>query len=607
MIDISELTNSPSDFNQLVALSSEYPIDFVKREHVIDTVSFITIDVKLSRFKEDALYNNDQLRLLIPRGLCFIFANNSWVYTLYGHPKFGNFGDYISSHLTTNNMSEYQKIFKTKENGECAHWGAFVHNDITYEVYGSKNVHMVVRHTYYDEDIRTYTDKRYTYAIKMADLINAKPTDTAVRYLATTGYAFCGEGCSTDSQHLVKYEASKIMFFAVTGQRNSITDSIVKVNPYELCELIISLGLKNVKETILVNTDKDETKVQEEYFEQCDNSEGAVVNCIDGTGNTVYVYKHKNYDYVLMRALREQMRKHATTKKIINRLDNLHIIHPDFENKKQQSIEFNAWVNRTLNKTDRETFFERWPDWFITFCNTSQSVKDECLRAHEEYERTVGTLNVIMLMGIPGSGKSFISRALVHILNMNGKTAIHLEQDMFFKQGKGANKSYQNAIKKNMNNASCDYLILAKSNHNTQVRNSTYATLDKCERNVIITYIELSTNSANIHDTGELCVERIMRRGLAHTSLFGLDEDKIRSIIFGVFVKQWEPLTEKEQESDAIHLEINKSKEEIIISLCSKLSDLYLEKFSDFQIDLHHVFSLINNDDNQMIQTNQKH
>lgn len=597
---ILSLNNIPEDLIKVIDYVKDKKAEIVTREILIDTIKFLTIDVKLPRFKEDILYEDIEIRTLIPRGLCFIFANGDYVHTLYGHPKFGNEGDYLNNinNIVINNC---KKVFRSKENGECAHWGAFVYSDEIYEIYGSKNVHLVVRSSNVDDDLKLYTDVRYEFALKMAMLINKYPKTLAVEYLVQTKNTLCGEGCFCDSQHLVKYDDTRMYFFAVTNKRSNSSDPITVVSPLHIDNLIMQFGLDKVAETIYTES-IDQVKSAENYFETKENSEGAVVNCIDSNSNTIYVYKHKNFDYIFKRALREQMRKFATTQKILKRFSQLHIAHPNYNQMVDWAIKFNAYYRQGCDNTTRETFFNNWITQTQLFDQIDENTKIEWVNIHNTYEKAYGTLEIIMLVGMPGSGKSFIARSIKKILEHKNKKVVHLEQDMFYHLGpKNASKHYEKAIENAIKDDNLEYLILAKSNHNDVVRKKTYETLSKCKRNINRTYVLLSTNDQNLIETANLCIERVLNRGNAHASLYGKTREEIESIIFGVFVNQWKKLDENELTYDVINLEINQSKLDVLNSFRTQAETLGLGNFLITDSDIFNIFESIKLEDENMI------
>lgn len=598
---ISKCINVPRDLLEVVEYVKNKQAELVTREIQIGLVKFTTIDVKLPKFKEDSLYEDENIRTLIPRGLCFIFANDNYVYTVYGHPKFGNKGDFNKSL----NVDSLKKIFRSKENGECAHWGAFEYLGLVYEVYGSKNVHLVVRSNNVMDDLLLYTDMRYDYAKKMATLINTKNTQLAVEYLVRTQNILCGEGCFVDSQHLVQYVKSDMFFFAVTNKRNLPTDPITKVSALDVDNLVTSLGLNKVLETFICNTDEETTEASN-YFENKNNSEGAVVNCVDDAGNVVYVFKHKNFDYIFKRALREQMKKYAPTQRILKRFSELHIVHPNYDAMVDWALKFNAYYRQCLNDTERENFFNSWVTQSEAFNMLDEDEKMAWLVTHNEYELRQQTLEVIFFVAMPGSGKTFMARVISKILKHNKKNAKHLEQDMFFHLGqKSASKHYENAIANAIKDPNLDYLILAKSNHSHDVRNKTYATLSKCTRNINRTYVVMTANDQNMEETGKICVRRIMDRGAAHASLFGKSEDEVTGIIKGVFVKQWNKLDDSELSYDVINLDIDQPKIDVLNSFRTQAEVLGLGQFKVDDGVLQDIFTEIIMEDNEMIIKNE--
>jgi hypothetical protein len=621
---LSNSSNSscPSDLVLIARLVDEKKAQFVIRETQIGVINFTTIDCKLPIHKEDKLYEDPYIHTLIPRGCCFIFANNTFVHSIYGHSKFGNDGQYLfNENINGKNFYEngFTKVFRRKENGECCRMSFFKYNEIIYFVSGSKNVHIITRLDNFESDITLYTEQRYSFATKIAKELHNKfnkiDFPKLLSYALETGYAFCGEICSTDSQHLVQYDTNDVYFFAITYSRIDCSDSIVKVCPTMVDDLFKSFGLSHVKETIIVKTFEQQVEA-EIYFETQVNSEGAVVSVVDTTGNTVYVYKHKNYDYIFLRCVREQMRKKATPSRILARIHNLHITHPNLEKITKWSLMFNAYF-RLLTETEQLTFFENWVTHKNNFDKISESNKQKLFNLFEEHNKSKETLVVKMLVAIPGSGKSFIGRSIKEIITeigqIDGKKVkvVHLEQDMFYKEAKAkkpkdksyAGKLYDAAIKAAIEDDELNYLILSKSNHNEEVRNKTYKILDTCKKNVELSFITISCDD-DLHKTAELCIERIMNRGHAHESLYGMDKEQIRGIIYNTFVAQFKPVSEKEHNGQIVHLNMEDTKEDMVISCIEQLKDLGVFKL-DYDLDLiKKIFNKISKEDEQLANKN---
>lgn len=574
MEKLADLSNIPEDLVQIASFSDT---QLVRNDVVLcPGITVTTIDCKLRAFKEDKLYENKILHTLIPRGCCFAFINFQFAHALYGHPKFGNFGDYIHCEK----YEEELKVYRRKENGECSHYTAFLFDGNLYEMFGSKNVHFVTRLDYFDEDRLRYTKERYLYAIKMAININkimkTNKHSEILDYLVKSRNTFCAESCFVDQQHLVKYENSVTLFFAVSGKRQNEYDPLVKILPTEVDSFFSSFGLPIVAETIIVSTDETE-KIKETnvYFESQQNSEGAVVYIINNQNTAIYAYKHKNFDYILRRAVREKMKSKALSSAIIKRLDSLHIVHPRFEEMKERALRFNAWF-RSLNELKQKNFFENFVSMEEEFNALDFDTVEKIYLKHVENEKSMNTINVIMFVAIPGSSKSTCGKTLLYVLESLGFNAIHLEQDMFIDKGKGASAAYEKAISQAMLTPEMQYIILTKSNHSHLVRNNTYKTLEnaykgaKFVKHVNLTYVTISAGG-DIEATAKICLERIMNRGFSHASLYGMSKTKVKSILHDTFVSQYMPLTEDEKMNTVIELEIEDDRLTNLNNLFSQL------------------------------------
>lgn len=559
MEKIANLIDIPGDLLQIASFSDTQLI--VAVTNLTPNLVVTTIDAKLRAFKEDKLYENEILHTMIPRGCCFVFFNNKFVHALYGHPKFGNIDNY--THGDSENYNTL--VFRRKENGECSHWSGFQHEGITYEMFGSKNVHFVVRAENFEEDIQLYVKERYVYATKMARNIRAMSTQenhqNILNYFVSTQNTFCAESCFTDSQHLVKYDQTTALFFAVTGKRNSPLDSLVKVSPADVDILFNSFGLPIVAETMCVDkNDLEGSKLAYEHFESQNNSEGAVVYRVDSTRIVRFAWKHKNYDYIFRRALREKMRSKSLSSAIVKRMENLHIKHPKYAEMLDRGLHFNAWY-RSLSEIRQLRFFEQFVSREEEFSTIDPVVIERIYQIHVEKEKTLNTIHIIMFVAIPGSSKSTCGKALLFILESLGIKAIHLEQDMFYDKGKGASACYEKAITQAMLISDMQYIILTKSNHCQNVRNNTYKTLEnaykgsKILKHVNITYVTI-TAGGDMDLTKEICLERIINRGFSHASLYGMSRSQINGILTGTFIAQYQPLTSEERSNTVIELEI---------------------------------------------------
>src|SRR5947207_4330861 len=390
----------PFHLQEVIKLADENKVELIMRQTKINNVTFTLIDAKLPRFKEESLYEDKRIHYLVPRGLCFVFANNEYVHKLYGHPKFGNEGDFKHGY---NNKLIVQKVFHRKENGECAHLSSFRYKNQLYLLLGSKNVHAVFRPNNIAEDVKLYTEARYDFATKITTCFNniygqniAKQINIVADYIANAQNTFCFEACLLDSQHLVKYDADTLLFFGITGSMYCDNGSLC-MNPLEDDNFFKKFNLKTVSETITTRSgflQEDEQKIAS-IIENGENSEGAVVNCLDKNGKVIYVYKHKNFTYVFMRAVREQMRKKASVQSILNRIKNLHIKHPQETELTKQLLQFNAYF-RSQSLENQETFFSQWVTWEEKFMNLTEEQRQKYYDTYMELVKNNGTLISVM-------------------------------------------------------------------------------------------------------------------------------------------------------------------------------------------------------------------
>ena len=566
--------------------------DCITKNKIINNISFIIKDYKLKKFKEDELYNNETIRNIVSRGLCYVMnndtnnTNNTVIHILRGHRKFGNEGEYINTGTLSelnevNNTYDY-KIFRKKENGECMHIGAFEYLDEKYIIIGSKNVHIIVRKNNTDtinclnqDDILLYTEERYKFALKIAELLQTINLNNMIDYLIQTKYTICGEACFISSPHIVDYfNKENIYFFALIDEcGNTIHPSILDnlLNQWDLCD-------NKITETVIAYPDKYAEVSQ--YFIQQYNSEGAVVNCIINE-KIVYVYKLKNHDYVFWRAVREQMNKKVSTKNLLKRIDELYILdstHLNINIMKDNAIKFNAFYRLCYEDTnfDLHNNFVKLRREFI---NLSQEQKNEYYEKFTNIETNRKTINIIMFIGIPGSGKTYLGEILLEYLRKLNYKCVHLEQDMFYSSDnklfnknnlKNIAKKYHKEIQKTLEDINLDYLILTKSNHNYRIRKYIY---DICndKTNVEINYVILRNYNIDI------CIDRIIKRGCNHKTLFNKSKEELYDILNG-FIKSYEELRTEEQKNKYIELDVSKDKDLVTEEMINKIDLFYVRK-----------------------------
>jgi hypothetical protein len=87
-----------------------------------------------------------------------------------------------------------------------------------------------------------------------------------------------------------------------------------------------------------------------------------------------------------------------------------------------------------------------------------------------------------------------------------------------------------------------------------------------------------------------------------------MPEEKIREIVFGVFVKQWEPLNESELSSNVINLEIDEDifKDDVVNSFCLQSNVLDIGDFKVSEETIKSIFHQISLEDLAQAQKNAK-
>jgi len=562
----------PSHEARLKELVTNGTLKSVSKSSIFDGVEITTVDHTIKkRYDEDSLYIDPELRRLLPRGLCLIYIGEVLVSALTGLQKFGYEGDYISPKKDR----AVSWVYTRKENGECGHVYAFSHDDIKYIVFGSKNVHMVLRASNIEDDLSLYMEERYKYANKIAKLFLDKHNSSLERvidFCIEHNVTLTCEAIFLDSQHLVVYQEDSLKFFGITSLIESEQSPITWCNPMIAKDHFISLELDSVTEIEFTNDHCEWEKIKEKIRSDF-NSEGGVVYLLDKDGNVVFIFKFKNDMYVFWRAVREQMRKLANNESLLRRLRDLHVTLPNSEEITMHALQFNAFF-RLKSEEEQKLFFSQWNTYMTQFMCLSSEEKIALVTAYQQLQQQNGSLTVIMLVGIQGSGKSTIARLLLQLLvllhGLKKDEILHLEQDMF----NGNAKQYNNAVETALTKSRLKFLLLAKMNHKTQIRNSTSDILGKYKGNLQKVYIVLDPMDIDFH------LSRIERRGYAHESLF-FDSKTVK--ILETTLSEYEPLShEEEEQTPTLHLDIKDSLESMITTTFGFLKSKYFIDYVSF-------------------------
>lgn len=525
----------------------------VKRTINIGDEEFNVIDLSIhKKYFEDNVFVDQTIRRVLPRGLFLIYAKDGTIImTITGHPKFGYDGDYPTS-MANNGVTW---VYSRKENGECGHFSGFIYNGIRYLVIGSKNVHMILREDSIDEDLQNpvYQDLRYTFAVKIAKILVANYASSIskiVSFVIEKDVTLCCEAI-TDCQHIVDYYGEqKLLFFAITSIRESVDSPITWCNPILAQEHFLELDLDTVSEIKTAST-PEQLEELNNYIRSQENSEGGVISVLDADGKVVYVYKYKNDMYVFWRAVREKLRQRASNEALLSRLRALHHVDlPNMEGLITSALQFNAYF-RLLAKEDQEFFFRKWNDWMNQFLKLSPEERASSLEQYRRIQSENGSLFVIVLVGVQGSGKSTIARLLKELLcilhGLKPEQVMHLEQDMFG----GIKPKFQAAVKESLSNPDLKFLILATMNHTSEHRRRLDdECLAKYTGNLQKVNVVFDANTA------EFYLGRLKSRGSAHETLVadGSNDETILKILRRTLKEYSPPSEEEEMRTPTVHL-----------------------------------------------------
>lgn len=453
-------------------------------------------------FKQPNIYKH------ISRGMCFVFIDGVLVYHLEGHPKFEQEKHFIfNEHSTTDII-----VAQTKLNGESAHVGAFMHNDIQYIVVGSKNVHIVVRANNYIDDIEMYSELRYMWATRIAKLFHTIPTfDLVVRHLIEHCYTFCFEACFTSRQHFVRYVEDSIIAYAITGRQFRNSDAL-RMNYQEANTIFISLGIAFAP--VLFTTETITKQQIEQEVRQMKNNEGVIMLRINSEGKVIHCFKFKTDWYMNQRALREMMKgnENLTENDIIR----------CFKKYRLSPVEISRFVdfNTFYQKSKPDGFFDRWIFWWDTF----DARQEEKQTAHAQ-------CFVLIFVGPPGIGKTTLAK---EILLHTGGT--YIEQDQYA----GNKHAFMTAYKKLVQQR-VPLIIVSRTNHTKRARS------ELCEFSMTQSYthliVEFDWNSQQQEQIISFCVNRVVER-TNHPTLG--NDAKLANKVVSMFVGQYQHPDETE-------------------------------------------------------------
>jgi uridine kinase/2'-5' RNA ligase len=500
-----------------------------KKDVTLDR-EFIVVDVKPNAHHDDQAYENSaELRKLVPRGLCFVLEKvgasapaPQLRHTLAGIHKFGYKENEYFAVAPPDDTTHL--VFTEKANGECFHIAAFELNPTQcYIIFGSKNVHMLVRADHIQEDMQLYTEDRYGYARRMAMKfleLNVQRIDAIITTLVQSGETWVAECCTLDSPHIVEYKRDTMPFFAITrppiAADGRVRTELTARGPDEASAMFTAHGVEKVK--IHVSRTEVDQEEQRIFWENLDNSEGAVVYEITARGTVRQIYKLKSHEYTFWRAVREKMKGVCPSTVIQKRLRDLHVRPLNFDELQQDALEFNAWA-RAHWKINFGEFFVNWPARRAEFAKVPPETRRSLLKAFDQAGRaqatqvqliadgqpgSLATQVQLIAVGLPGCGKTTVLRRVAE--EFNGK---YLDQDMC-----GCRPvAYHRDARRLSQDENLKLVAFGKNNHTQKIRAEFLSNIKAGQRVWVVWYHPDDIDPENpVARLAQLSVERATRR-----------------------------------------------------------------------------------------------
>ena len=383
------------------------PIQSKRVTYTLNSTTFVVTDYSINkRYNEDELYQKQEVWKNYPRGKATVEVDGEVVYTLSGLRKYGT-PDEAFGFQDFNAVKVYATV---KENGECFHIGMFSFGGVVYALVGSKNVHLLIDTS---QPIQPQVDlqleqqpPRVSYACEMAQTyFELYHTVKISDYLVSTGYTLVGESINPSHAHVVVYEDKCMRFFALT----CLNELYVAI-PYGIC--IKTLESLKLPTTSTIECRLDELDQVKQSFYTRENCEGLVLYYTDTEDKVVMLYKFKAKQYTVLRTIREMYNSRCNVSKLLDRLQKYHLPLTD-----EEINQYRQFYERLQRTQPTEPFSTKLWDSFINDCN------------HKTEE--LSTPKLIVLSGLPGTGKTTVGGTVAYMLNLENIHAEYVDQDMF--------------------------------------------------------------------------------------------------------------------------------------------------------------------------------
>ena len=322
-------------------------------------------------------------------------------------------------------------------------------------------------------------------------------------------------------------------------------------------QIITSLGLDYVE---LINpvSNKEQLEIVKEKYYNLENCEGLVLYYCK-SGKVVYIEKFKNKQYTILRTIREYSNGNKSKYQLLQRFKNYHI--PLSSEEQKHFLSFYYYLNNVKkNESFKEHFSISLYNDFLKY-----QIDNPCLSLDE---KNVINKVYIVLIGIPGSGKTTIGSQLVINALQNGIKAVYIDQDMMF----GNAKQFEEKCKTYLNS---DYQLIINGKCNT-TNYSRENSLKYINDDTELFVVKIHEDNLSENDIQE-CVQRISNRNY-HTSLFANKAKEVVSKFYSSFENKIDDVYKQLQFklNESIELKVSSIFEKVYTALSIQNNDTQL-------------------------------
>ena len=512
-----------------------------QKQHTYLNGRFEVVDYSVSRhLDDDEAYADLDVWKSLPRGKAEVYAlspstkSKTLVHTLVGMHKFGDEDQSFGF-----NRKEWTTCIATdKANGECFHLSFFEHEQEVFCILGSKRVHIILdlQQSIVEQVTQIHQEQgeRVSYASKMALFVFSKYPMTSssvmqhsIEFILEHKVTFVGEYINPLHEHIVSYEEEMLHMFAICHPSHYYC----WCPPLEAKAIFTRLTLPTVDMQLITN-EQDLQQTKQTYFDKS-NSEGLVLYYVydQPTNHVANIHKYKNKQYTILRTIREYFNSGASVGKLRQRLRSYHI--PLTNEEINDFVNFFLWLKCFKSRDDIYST-ECWNDYIA-------SSKQVPIKTHKL---------VILMVGIPGSGKTTIGSQLLYHCLQHNMQAHYIDQDHCFSNFQLLQKQFHECLhmptnkvdgklESNTSNDLQHVIIHGKSNFTQKMRQDTLSQLTTEQLLVV-----------NFERDVQVSLERINNRSY-HPTIHADDTQKAQTVVQS-FYDSYETPTVEEFEQDYI-------------------------------------------------------